>query len=521
MGKLWGRQQKFDKNGDGRLGSGEWRNWYLSTFGHDMEMAERKKVSQMEANWEDWLNGAAQVVRNAANIFLESAGMLLPPNSKKLAWQTLLYQMMAGLVEGNQWNISEHTNTNMFVGNRVFYPYRALAFDLAKISGQCSEHELEKAILRGAPLFSDVGALTAEHCGSFWRQVIMQLPPYNEESEPEIQGGKLESLSYAPGFSSELQSGIENMVTSLFPLASFFAGATEDAADRRNTRFLNYFVLHWRTIQGVYDIPSFFPGISAKQLQVEFPSLREWNIEELSEECGPNHIEEMYRTNPRRTIELWRSLVSTTEPLTEPEQAEDYFYQLEEIWFSSEDDPELLRPILDALREEGFARQIFQSAYVNYFHQNIIHAARACGEDPLAEHCLSLLLQNPLPKEQWDLSEYDIEELCSAIKPRSVPDHTIHLPDDGTVFHYCTVRLQGVRRTYSYLTGALPLKVGDWVEVPFGKEKQPRCGQVASVTDCTRLAAPWPPEQTKTVLRIVKAPSGAEEAPDSCGTKSI
>ena len=191
MGKLWGRQQKFDKNGDGRLGSGEWRNWYLSTFGHDMEMAERKKVSQMEANWEDWLNGAAQVVRNAANIFLESAGMLLPPNSKKLAWQTLLYQMMAGLVEGNQWNISEHTNTNMFVGNRVFYPYRALAFDLAKISGQCSEHEMEKAILRGEPLFSDVGALTAEHCGSFWRQVIMQLPPYNEESEPEIQGGKI------------------------------------------------------------------------------------------------------------------------------------------------------------------------------------------------------------------------------------------------------------------------------------------------------------------------------------------
>ena len=55
MGKLWGRQQKFDKNGDGRLGSGEWRNWYLSTFGHDMEMAERKKVSQMEANWENRL----------------------------------------------------------------------------------------------------------------------------------------------------------------------------------------------------------------------------------------------------------------------------------------------------------------------------------------------------------------------------------------------------------------------------------------------------------------------------------
>lgn len=84
------------------------------------------------------------------------------------------------------------------------------------------------------------------------------------------------------------------------------------------------------------------------------------------------------------------------------------------------------------------------------------------------------------------------------------------LPDDGTVFHYCTVRLQGVRRPYAYLTGNLTLKVGDWVEVPFGKDDTPRCGQIGSLTDCTRLVAPWPPEQTKAVLRVVEAPVESE-----------
>ena len=85
--------------------------------------------------------------------------------------------------------------------------------------------------------------------------------------------------------------------------------------------------------------------------------------------------------------------------------------------------------------------------------------------------------------------------------------------DDGAVFHYCTVILPNVRHTYPYLTGDLPIKVGDWVEVPFGKEDLPRRGQIGSVTDCIRQTAPWPPEQNKTVLRILEAPPASEEKP--------
>ena len=75
------------------------------------------------------------------------------------------------------------------------------------------------------------------------------------------------------------------------------------------------------------------------------------------------------------------------------------------------------------------------------------------------------------------------------------------------MYHYCSVQLQGMHRSYTYLTGGLPLKAGDWVELPFGKDDLLRQGQVKAVMDCTRTVAPWPPEQTKTVIRVIEAPA--------------
>ena len=52
----------------------------------------------------------------------------------------------------------------------------------------------------------------------------------------------------------------------------------------------------------------------------------------------------------------------------------------------------------------------------------------------------------------------------------------------------------------------MPLKAGDWVELPFGKEDALRRGQVKAVVVCARMVAPWPTEQTKIVLRVINAP---------------
>ena len=61
-----------------------------------------------------------------------------------------------------------------------------------------------------------------------------------------------------------------------------------------------------------------------------------------------------------------------------------------------------------------------------------------------------------------------------------------------------------------YIDGKLHVFDKDWVELPFGKDDAPRKGQVKAIMDCTRTVAPWPPEQTKTVIQIIAAPEGEQ-----------
>ena len=53
-------------------------------------------------------------------------------------------------------------------------------------------------------------------------------------------------------------------------------------------------------------------------------------------------------------------------------------------------------------------------------------------------------------------------------------------PDRPEMLDYCSVRIEGIARPYAYLTGGLPVKVGDMVEVPLGRYDALRHGQVLS-----------------------------------------
>ena len=48
------------------------------------------------------------------------------------------------------------------------------------------------------------------------------------------------------------------------------------------------------------------------------------------------------------------------------------------------------------------------------------------------------------------------------------------------------------------------------MKVPFGKENVVRQGEVVSVARCPRRTAPWPPEETKTVLCLTEQPTEFE-----------
>lgn len=74
---LHGNQKKFDKNGDGRLSAGEWQNWYSATYGHDIEMSERRKQTQAEDDWNSQLAQSAHTIRRAAAVFVAADGCFL------------------------------------------------------------------------------------------------------------------------------------------------------------------------------------------------------------------------------------------------------------------------------------------------------------------------------------------------------------------------------------------------------------------------------------------------------------
>ena len=181
-------------------------------------------------------------------------------------------------------------------------------------------------------------------------------------------------------------------------------------------------------------------------------------------------------------------------------------------WLDSPSHDQVLL-LLTALDDERFASQLFESASIGRLQYDVLNACRDCGQEKLGQHCLELALKNPYLEENWEKRfrrVFTTTLPSGSTKPRShatakpIADTK---PDDGTVYHYCSVQVQGTRRPYAYLTGGLPLKVGDWVELPFGKDDVPRHGQVKAVMDCTRMVAPWPPEQTKTVIRTIDAPA--------------
>mgnify|MGYP000685943842 CR=1 FL=1 len=119
--------------------------------------------------------------------------------------------------------------------------------------------------------------------------------------------------------------------------------------------------------------------------------------------------------------------------------------------------------------------QLFESAYIGRLQLDVLNACRSCGQEALGQHCLELALKNPCLEGNWKkrLSRvFTTAPSSGTEKPRSDTGKPIEdtKPDDGTVYHYCSVQAQGTRRPYAYLTGGFGRsKVGDWVELRLGK----------------------------------------------------
>ena len=368
--------------------------------------------------------------------------------------------------------------------------------------------EIMRDAKRGV-LFCEEAALSETDCGTFWTELLSTRPveDYYNRVDPDGLFDLLSELSSAYAYFGGKKD--EEMGE-----AQDYQNALEEAY---NTHWQNKVLLHpdaerAERLLAQGEFPD-YEDICREILLVEYPEeVPHESAEDFNELSWDYILNDVFASNTAKGIQMWRRLLDIAEPAlkTDAKTAEKLLPDWD--WQDSPSHDQVLL-LLTALDDERFASQLFESASIGRLQYDVLNACRDCGQEKLGQHCLELALKNPYLEENWEKRFRRVFTTTlpfGSTKPRShatakpIADTK---PDDGTVYHYCSVQVQGTRRPYAYLTGGLPLKVGDWVELPFGKDDVPRHGQVKAVMDCTRMVAPWPPEQTKTVIRTIDAPA--------------
>ena len=367
--------------------------------------------------------------------------------------------------------------------------------------------EIMRDAKRGV-LFCEEAALSETDCGTFWTELLSTRPveDYYNRVDPDGLFDLLSELSSAYAYFCGKKD--EEMGE-----AQDYQNALEEAY---NTHWQNKVLLHpdverAKRLLARGEFPD-YEDICREILLVEYPEeVPHESAEDFDELSWDYILDDVFASNMAKGIQMWRRLLDIAEPAlkTDAKTAEKLLPDWD--WLDSPSHDQVL--LLTALDDERFASQLFESTSIGRLQYDVLNACRDCGQEKLGQHCLELALKNPYLEENWEKRfrrVFTTTLPSGSTKPRShatakpIADTK---PDDGTVYHYCSVQVQGTRRPYAYLTGGLPLKVGDWVELPFGKDDVPRHGQVKAVMDCTRMVAPWPPEQTKTVIRTIDAPA--------------
>ena len=375
--------------------------------------------------------------------------------------------------------------------------------------------ESAEEIMRDAKqgiLFRKDAALSENECGTFWTELLSTRPAedYYNQVDPD---------------------GLFELFSELSSAYAYFGGKKDEEGEAQdqqkalekayNTHWQNKVLLHpnierAKRLLAQGKFPD-YEDICREILLVEYP-------EEVPHETAGDVIDlswnyildDVFASNTAKGIEMWRRLLDIAEPSlkTDPKTAGKLLSDWD--WLNSPD-PDQVWPLLIALDDEKFVSQLFQSASIGRLQFTIIGVCRSSGQEKLCQHLLQLALENPNLEENrkkqfrraFSAEPYFTNAALRSYAAGKPIAYT--KPDDGTVYHYCSVLIQGTQRPYAYMTCGLPLKVGDWVEIPFGEDDELRRGQVKAVMDCTRMAAPWPPERTKFVLRRTEKPAALEE----------
>ena len=91
-------------------------------------------------------------------------------------------------------------------------------------------------------------------------------------------------------------------------------------------------------------------------------------------------------------------------------------------------------------------------------------------------------------------------------------EKTVPAGNGGRYYQFCKVQFKDGGSPYAYLTGGLPLAVGDFVVVPVGNRNAEKTGRVTDVFVCSAQDAPYPPEKAKFVLRKSERSAAPEKS---------
>ena len=428
----------------------------------------------------------------------KALGQLAPKNTllSQLLGKVLLHHISAGI-----------QNARALPDEKKAEELRTFLHNTLDLNLGESAEEIMRDAKRGV-LFREEAALSETDCGTFWTGLLATRPvvDYYTRVDPDGLFELFSELSSAYAYFGGKKD--EEMGE-----AQDYQNALEEAF---NTHWQNKVLLHpdverAKRLLAQGKFPD-YEDICREILLVEYPEeVPHETAEDFDELSWKRILDDVFADAPEKGMEMWRRLLDIAEPSlkTDAKTAEKLLPDWNWLEFPTDDQA---LPLLVALDDKRFVSQLFESASIGRLQLDVLNACRDCGQEKLGQHCLELALKNPRLEENWKkrLSRvFSTTPSSRTAKPRSYTGKPVAdtKPDNGTVYHYCSVQVQGTRRPYAYLTGGLPLKVGDCVELPFGKDDVLRRGQVKAVMDCTRMVAPWPPEQTKTVIRTIETPA--------------
>ena len=161
---LYGSQKRFDKNGDGKLKGAEWQRWYQYAYGNEIEAKEKRRRA----------NAAAEQKR--AQIAADFADHV----SDLINW---MYRDLAHL-EGERedqairtMHLALYVISAALQTQKVDESMRYLLRAFWNEFQPTPDESVYQALCAKQVMFAEIGEISEKRLGSFWRNLLDNLPP--------------------------------------------------------------------------------------------------------------------------------------------------------------------------------------------------------------------------------------------------------------------------------------------------------------------------------------------------------